>query len=192
MSTTEDGIGVPCAPQDHEDGSRNYGYCDLKNHPETIGTIPELRDFPELQRFVKSVNVSNSLFRTLGCEKSFHDSDTPIYKRKLVSYVDLAFEILKFNGSQKAFEHLFEWLRTFAAGWPPSEAVGIEFEIGPASYNDHHFLGWRVSAWNYGYGQNDSEARESWKVGLGLLQKFLENESSRFSHELHRGEEAIS
>ncbi len=183
-TVTDQGLGVPYLPKRHADGNRNHGYFDLKKTPDKISEIPEIQGCPELESFVKVVNSPDSCFQTLGSEKSFSDSESPQFKRKLVSYVDLAFEILEFNAREN-FERLFDRFRN-SSSHRLSESTGVEFEIGPATYRVHHFPGWRVTVWNFGYGQTDAEARVHWALGLEVLREFLSNESRLFSQE-HKG-----
>jgi len=83
-------LPLPYVPINHE-GHVRYEYIDLREEPERIDELPELKDAPELREAIKTLNGPESVFRTLGCEKAASDFPHPTLKRKFVSYFDLAF-----------------------------------------------------------------------------------------------------
>lgn len=86
------GPQVPYPPIDRHDGSRNHGYVRLKANFETIGEVPEVEGWPELENFLKIVNAANSPIESLGCEKAYFPlQGRGAAKVSLGSYVDVAF-----------------------------------------------------------------------------------------------------
>lgn len=109
---------------------------------------------------------------------------------KLASYLDVAFEILKFN-SEESYQRLFEQFKLFTSSYQLPESVGVEFQIGPATYQDY-VTACRLTIWTYGYGNTDLEARNHWAEGLKVVEEFLEDESRTWAGELQKGHRTIS
>jgi hypothetical protein len=170
-------VGIPYAPVQHP-GSRNYGYFNLKLHPEDIEKIPEIRSVPELRDVIVMLNGPDSLFQTLGCDKSLAPSDNPQYKRRMNSYFNVVFDVLNWNLYIKNFEGLYSKFEEFAGskGDLPN-SYGVQFEIGTAIFNEHDGLtGLHVAIWNFGYGNNDTDARREWAKGLVIVHEFFKRE----------------
>jgi hypothetical protein len=170
-------LPIPYLPAERpEKGNANDGYFDLKKNPELIPSIRELKNSRQLLAFVQTLNDPASFFRTLGCEKAFSESDSSKFERKLASYVDIVFEIVDFNGKDN-FRRLFDSFESSARQYPQSDAIGVEFSIGPVSFNDLGVGGEYLALWNYGYGHSDSQAVTRWAMGLDLVRKFFDKES---------------
>ena len=63
----DQGLGIHY-PKGIAAGSTNVGYVDLKKNSEALASLPELQGWPELDSFLRAVNLPDSLFRTLRCE----------------------------------------------------------------------------------------------------------------------------
>ena len=194
LSETQSGPSIPYPAQARSE-SYNYGYVDLKRNPEKVSEIPELQDLQELAELVQTLNRADSIFRTLGCERSLSKSDDPQFRVKLVSYVDIAFEVLGWNHRENFVElfnlflaHLQE--RDLMVALP--DAIAVEFETAPCFYADHGFSGRLVTIWNYGYGDNENEAIDMWSSGLKVVRDFLVEQSSVSRDELKKGYQTIS
>ena len=86
------GPAVPYGPVDHGDGTKNHGYLKLKDDLSRIGQIPEVENWPELQRFMEALNAPSSPIESAGCEKGYFPNDEqggpPVL---LGSYIDVIF-----------------------------------------------------------------------------------------------------
>ncbi|HEY8751270.1 MAG TPA: hypothetical protein VIM11_25020 [Tepidisphaeraceae bacterium] len=84
-----DTLGLPYPG--HQDGEDvRHVYVDLRQQPELIDKLPELKDSPELRNAVAMINGPDGAFRTLGCEKAVSAIPNS-HLQKMVSYIDLAF-----------------------------------------------------------------------------------------------------
>jgi hypothetical protein len=156
---------VPYPPVRHEGGHQNYGYVRLKDAPELISRIPEAVDFPELARFLATVNSSGSPIESVGCEKAFFPGDIEGGPQvKLGSYIDVMFTEVALNDSGEDAIHLACHLLQAVQGcerwWADVSAVLQLFRCGPT-----WGLMLRISA----YGRDDAEARKLWGVTLDRL-----------------------
>lgn len=170
----------------------NHGYFDLKRNPSHIREIPELDGWPELAEMVRIVNDHDSLFRTLGCEVVLMDFDDPMPKKRLVSYVDIAFEILSLNTEKENYHRLYRRFGEFASPLQLPGNVSILFEICPTYFAAHQFQGWRVTLWNAGSGRTDGEIRAAWHLGVEVCKDFIATESAQWVDLLHSGFQTIS
>ena len=73
------GPAVPYPAVDHGNGNLNHGYRRLKGIGGAVSLIPEARDWPELQKFLETVNAESSPIESVGCEKAFFtdEKNTP-------------------------------------------------------------------------------------------------------------------
>jgi len=63
-------LSIPYPPIDRANGGKNYGFKNLRAHPELINEIPETEGFPELRSMLTAINAPASPFHSLGCGKS--------------------------------------------------------------------------------------------------------------------------
>ena len=120
------------------------------------------------------------------------DFDDARFKKRLVSYLDLAFEILSLNGEQENYHQLFRRFLEFAAPFQLPGNVSVLFEISPTYFADHQFQGWRGCVWNAGIGRTDTEARAAWHLGVEVFKHFISTESAQWKDLLRRGFKTIS
>jgi hypothetical protein len=95
--TDEAEVSIPYVPQDRSDGNRNYGFRDLRDHPELVSEIPEARNSPGMQAILRALNSSDSSLMSLGCERTVHrlpeaTGDDPSFV--VVSYIGVAYRNL--------------------------------------------------------------------------------------------------
>lgn len=190
LEETEEHLRLPYSVERRPDGV-NHGYFDLKRNPRHISEVPEIYGWPELEDIIETANRRDSIFRTIGCEIVLMDLDDPKLKKRLVSYVDLAFEVLSLNGEKENYYQLFRRLEEFAAPFQLPGNVSLLFEICPTSFAEHQFQGWRVSLWNAGVGRSDSEARAAWHLGVEVVRHFISTESAQWGNMLRRGFKTI-
>ena len=170
----------------------NHGYFDLKRIPRLIAEVPELYGWPEMEEMVGTINHSDSLFRTLGCAIALMDFADPRLKKRLVSYVDIAFEILSLNAEKENYRRLFQRFEEFATPFQLPGNVSILFEICPTLFADHQFHGWRVTLWNAGLGRTDTEARAAWHLGIEVVRDFITTENAQWGYLMRNGFKTIS
>jgi hypothetical protein len=92
------GPAVPYPPVDHGDGTKNHGYVRLKDNPGAVGGIPEVMDWPELQRFLEVINGPASPIESVGCEKGYFPGEGPDAPPVVLgSYIDVVFSSAALN-----------------------------------------------------------------------------------------------
>ena len=191
MEETGEYLCLPYAAERGHDHV-NHGYFDLKRNPSHIREVPELYGWPELAEMVRIANDHDSLFRTLGCEVVSMDFDDSVLKKRLVSYVDIAFEILSLNTEKENYHRLYQRFGEFASPLQLPGNVSILFEICPTYFAAHQFQGWRLTLWNAGVGRTDGEVRAAWHLGVEVFKDFIATESARWVDLLHSGYKTIS
>lgn len=187
---SKEGLGVPYPKSDLPE-SDNVGYFDVKKYPDKIALFPEVQGWSELVAIIEAVNRPEGLFRTLRCGVALCDINRPPFTKKISSYVTVAFEILEWNGSEKSYRQMYEEFVRFAQTRNVAAANIIEFELHPTSYNDHSYTGWSIDLWNTGFGQSEKEVRDTWVIGLKLIQEFLVGQSIRYADQLKKGYKTI-
>jgi hypothetical protein len=183
----DQGLGIPY-PKGTATGSTNVGYVDLKKNPEALAGLPELQDWPELEGFLRAVNLPDSLFRTLRCEVAASPIKHSGCTRKVTSYVTVAFELLDWNQAQGAYGELYRSFREYSSGLKAPVKLVVEFELIPTSYLMHGInRGWSVDVWISGLGTSKDAARATWRAGLRIVQDFLTKESALYADQLKQG-----
>ena len=179
---------VPYAFSDErEDGTQNYGFFDVKKYPGLIKKIPELKDEPDLTKFVVDINKESCL-ATSGCGVykqvygenqtywsfvNMHFADFEL-NRKESSYIDLVGRFLVSNSEVDIkFENAivefilnptnFHDLAKFKKGAAPSEKTVL-------------FTGWSLNVKVLGIGKDEASAKDLWKIALHNTEQFLVGE----------------
>ena len=156
------GPAVPYPAIDRHDGSRNHGYVRLKENFRTIGKVPEVQGWPELQKFLETVNAPDSPIERLGCEKCYFPLEgRGAAKVSLGSYVDVAFSDTTVTEKPENFLRLAVPLVNAVEGCERSWGQ-VELGLQPLRY----FFG-STTAWNLlirvtNQGRTEEEARRFW------------------------------
>ncbi len=119
--------------------SVNHGYFDYKRNPDQISNIPEVKDWPELEDFIRAINRSEGFFRTLGCDVGYTDVQSGVVNLK--SYVDIAFEVLEINFDKFNYYLIFDRFTDHLKRYGIPNNVSAEFVIQSTVFNDHKVEG---------------------------------------------------
>lgn len=179
--------------------SVNYGYFDYKRNPEQISNIPEVKDWPEMEDFIRAINASNSFFRTLGCDVGYTNAQGEGIIN-LKSYVDIAFEILEINFNKYNYYLIFDRLNDYLRHYSVPNSVSAEFTIQYTVFNDHKVegkedqkkMGWSLVLRLHGVGRTIEEARAAWGAGLQFFKEAFTEISMGNADELNKGRQTIS
>jgi len=120
---------VPYHACDHEDGRRNHGFTDIRDHPELADHIPELVGRRGLAELVKAVSEPGSALMSIGSECGLFEVDDPepggptCY---LGSYVDITYRDPSRNASPST---LVELARTLLGSVAVSEEHHFAFHM---------------------------------------------------------------
>lgn len=192
LKKTEIKVGIPYARVERPNGT-NHGYIDLKECPEAIDLVPEIRDFPEFRNLVIVVGGPDSRFHTFGCYTQCAESQRPEYRRRFKSYLGVVFEALRRNSTTGEFESLYSRFKQFfQCSTDPADSYGVEFSIGLTKFHEHaDMIGHHVAIFNFGWGDTDADARDQWEQGIRAVKQFFVRENHTFTEPLP-GEATVS
>ncbi len=148
-------------------------YIPLRNLPERIEELSEVRQFPELAGFLRAVNASR--LTTAKCDAWFDQlmdvNDEPYAARmKCASYVDVFFhgdrERADFPTHESIVRDVTQKLRVL-----DDLAARVEIIVRRAYFRSEEGLYWTV--YLFGYGDAPESARRSWSHALTLVQSIL-------------------
>lgn len=114
---------VPYVPSERGGGNQNYGWVDLRDHPERVDFIPEAKKCDGLARLLRVIAVPESRIMSSACEcAAFHNIDRLNEAAWHVGgFVEIMFKDDDRNADSQNLIDL---------------AAGILSKIGPSS--DHH------------------------------------------------------
>ncbi|MGD0826428.1 MAG: hypothetical protein ABR908_17735 [Terriglobales bacterium] len=157
------------------DPADRIAYVDLKRNPELLATIDEVKKFPELGEFLRTVNSSPSMLQTAKCdvwETTELNAEEDIYNasHKFASYVDIVFtdnaERLALSAHEQFARKLVELLRR-----TPETPSAAEVCVRRCYYATEGKVreGCYCTLYVSGYGNDETTARQNWGVGLKLM-----------------------
>ena len=150
-------------------------YYDLKRQPEMLLYVSEASHYRELGEFLVRVNGPISRLESAKCDAWFTRElaeEEEIYGAggKFVSYVDLFFSEEERRFSFQQHEELVRRLATLL-GRAPQISAAAEFIVRRCSYETQNqtVQGFSITFYLSGYGDDESEARQRWGIGLQLV-----------------------
>jgi hypothetical protein len=163
-------------PWSSPDGRTSY--IDLKQHPEMLDTIPEAAKNPPLRDFLAKINARPTLL-TGKCDAWFTRELNPeeeVFQAagKFGSYVDVLFTDAALRSSLEANERFAVELVRLLQRAPEIQAAAElcvrrcymhEPPNSPESSD-----GFYLTAYVFGYGDEEETARKHWAIALHLLQ----------------------
>jgi hypothetical protein len=161
----------------HDQGLQYY---DLKRHPELSAEVKETQANPELGEFLAAINSHASILETAKCDvwsstDMNPEEDTFAAAMKFGSYVDLIFNEQSQRFSLIDHEDLAGNLTELLKRAPEIPA-SAEFLIRRCYYNydnDRMQDGFYITAYVFGYGDDESRARKQWAIGLKLVENAI-------------------
>ena len=157
-------------PWSSEDGVLSY--VDVREKPELICELDEVRRFPELGEFLRSVNSHLSAFQSAKCDAGFTremTSEDEIFGTagKFSSYVDFLFVSpalrSSFERQEATARKLTELLRR-----APEMAAAVEFLVRRCFFPEEPD-GFYFTCYVFGYSDDEDEARKLWGIALRLV-----------------------
>jgi hypothetical protein len=177
LGADDDALEFPWSAED-----QSLRYYDLKRHPELLLEIEEATNWPELGALLESVNGAKSAFVSAKCDV-WGDSELSeaeeIYgaSMKLACYVDVLFDDrqrerrFSFEQHEQLARRLCELLSR-----APEIPAAAEFVIRRCYFHDAGepvAVGFYLTCYLFGYGDEKAEARQRWGIGLSLVQNAL-------------------
>lgn len=161
-------------------------YVDLKRHPELMARIEEAEKFPELGKFLRTVNSARSMVETAKCDAwatTELSAEEEIYNasHKFASYADVVFsdidvrlssleldQSLSVSIHEQFARKLVELLRR-----APETRSAVEVCVRRCYFgiDDDGAVreGLYFTLYVSGYGNDDAGARQNWEVALKLV-----------------------
>jgi hypothetical protein len=163
-------------------------YYDLKRQPELLLEIEEARLVPELGEFLAAVNAAAGILETAKCDSwasTEINPDEEIFGAiwKFGSYVDLLFSNESWRFSFAEHEQLARRIIELLKRVPeiPSAA---ELIIRRCFYHTTSGMrdGFYLTFYLFGYGDDETQARQRWAIGLKLVENAIRQISLRVSN----------
>ena len=170
-------------------GQGGERYYDLKERPELLLEIEEARRVPELGEFLSAMNMPGGILETAKCDAWSSTEINPeeeIFGAacKFGSYVDLVFSRL---GSRFSFVEHEQLVRRAVQLLKrvPEIPASAELLIRRCFYDLTGEIrdGFYVTFYLFGYGDDESQARQRWAIAL----KLAENAVRQISAEAQKG-----
>jgi hypothetical protein len=159
-------------------------YYDLKQHPELLLTLEEVRRVPELGEFLSALNSPASALETVKCDAWVSGQMNPeeeIFGAacKFGSYVDLVFASQPDRFSFPAHERFVRELVQLLKRVPEIPATA-EFLIRRCYFHcdGEAQQGFYFTFYLFGYADDESQSRRNWTIAL----KPVENAVLQLSH----------
>ena len=150
-------------------------YYDLKRSPELLLNIEEAQKVVELGEFLRAVNASAGVLETAKCDLWSSTEINPeeeIFEApyKFGSYVDILFSDARSRFSFPVHEQLAARLTRLLQKVPEIPAAA-ELLIRRCYYQDEGKIrdGFYMTLYLFGYGDDESQSRQRWAVGLKLV-----------------------
>ncbi len=164
---------------------QNLRYYDLKNQPDLLLFISEATEYQELGRYLTTVNSPASALLTAKCDVWTEDDLSEVEeiyeaRTKLASYVDHLFAGPGDGADDPRFsferhERLAQRLVELLSRVPPISAA-VEAIIRRCYYHSDESaerMGYYLTIYVSGYGDDAVDARQHWSIALDLLQNVL-------------------
>lgn len=170
---SQDGKGIPYWGDGvlRDDGDANYGFKNLKGHPERLAAIPELQRDEALRDCVTLLNEADSAFGTIGCV-SAPVTDPQGYR--VSGYLEFAFDsaeqIADASNYFPAFFHFDAALNRVKF----DDKVHYHWELMGATFRHTDSPGFTMTVTvNTGWYETAENAGIAWANGIDFLAGFL-------------------
>jgi hypothetical protein len=160
-------------------------YYDLKRQPELLLEIEEARQVAELGEFLAAVNSSASILETAKCDSWASTEINPeeeIFGApwKFGSYVDLLFSQESSRYSFVEHEQLARRIAELLKRVPEIPAAA-ELIMRRCFYHTSPGVrdGFYITFYLFGYGDDETQARQRWAIALKLVENAIRQISAR-------------
>lgn len=173
LHVSQEGKGIPYWGDGviRDDGDANYGFKNLKGHPDRIAEIPELARDEVLRDCVALLNEAGSAFGTVGCVSAIVDEPEG---HRVSGYIEFAFDsaerIADAGNYFPAFFHFDAALHRNGF----DDKVHFHWELMGATFRRTGSLGFTMTVTvNTGWYETAENAGIAWANGIDFLAGFL-------------------
>jgi hypothetical protein len=154
-------------------------YYDLKRQPELLLNIEEASRVPELGDFLAVMNSPASILETAKCDTWSSTEINPEEEifgaaYKFCSYVDVLFSR---ETARCAFAEHEQFAKRITRLLKPTPEISgaAEFQIRRCFYHvgDEIHEGFYLTLYLFGYGDDESQARQRWAMALKLVENAI-------------------
>lgn len=173
LSIDPSGKGIPYGGTGElrEDGDANYGFKNLKGSFERLSDIPELTRDEALRNLVKSLNLPDSAFATVGCASALMDEEQG---HRVSGYVEFAFDSVEGASDAANYFPVFFHFNRALHGMKFDDKVHFHWELMGASFLMSKVERFTVSVTiNTGWYPSVEEAGFAWANGCDFLAAYL-------------------
>jgi hypothetical protein len=162
-------------------------YYNVKYEPQALERIEEAVRIAEVRDFLAVINAPTSILESAKCDAwgtAEINPEEEIFAApwKFGSYVDLLFTDKTARFSLEAHENLVKTLTALLKRVPEIPAAA-EFLVRRCYYHEGESVreGFYVTCYLFGFGQDESKARQQWAIALKFLSNAFTQLSSRHS-----------
>jgi hypothetical protein len=164
-------------------------YFDLKRHPDLLPNLEEVVGLPELGEFLLGVNSPSGALETAKCDAWFSSEINPEEEAfaaaaKFGGYIDFLFsdplKRLSFPEHEQFARRITELLKRV-----PDIPASAEFLLRRCYYHPQNSQetheGFYITFYLFGYGEDETEARQRWAIALRLVENAIRQLSAGHS-----------
>lgn len=172
LSIGHRGKGVPYGRVERRsDGDTNYGFVDLKGHPELFESVPELSRDPHLMELARVINSPETDLFSIGCT-SGDVSDSHGHRR--TGYVEFAFNSIGLVSDASSYFPAFFHFDQLLFATESDAQIRYDWELEPASFIETGTDGFTCTVVvNTNYTSTAESATVHWAEALQLLSMLL-------------------
>jgi len=173
---------VPYADErERHDGTRNYGYKDVKKFKGLIKKIPEIKEAPNLSDLIQQTN--EGILTTYGCDVGVSPAGN---YHQAWAFINFHFDDMVLNHTEECYFNLVaKFLEYFAT--EQTENLIIEFVTNPTNFHDPvrikkgvtpreetvMFRGYSINCKIIGIGETVNLSKVAMNLGLYHVTEFL-------------------
>lgn len=164
---------IPYSPAERPEGSTCHGFKLLKGKPDADArAIVEVSDLPCLADAVVAINLPETSFFTVGCEKAFNQEGDSFWMR---GYIEFCFDYVNLAGDAAAYFVAFFHFSEFVRERGFNEPVQFHWELQSCSFLDaEREMGFACTVWiTTANGPSEPVVRTAWCSAVTLLAEYL-------------------
>lgn len=149
------------------DGDANYGFKNLKSHPELIDTIPELIKDPALMKLARAINAPDTGLCSIGCVSDRYEERGHL---RYSGYMEIAFNSRSHIVDPSHYFSLFFDFDHVIEKSGFDVKVEYNWSLQPATFIDQKAAGYTCTIFlNTYFFESEQAATEAWEATLDSL-----------------------
>lgn len=176
--------GIPYPPSNlREDGSKNFGFKNLKSKVANEEEIPELQDNSDLKYLINSINAPSSGLFSIGCLSSPVEENS---KFRHTGYVEFCINSRSLISDAQNYFRLFFHFDEALHQSNFSEDIQFDWELIGASFVEKNIDGFTCRIYiNTHWNDNASGAKAQWGIAAVFIANYLKLWDSNFDDSIY-------